>query len=282
MHPWMFVGVAVLAVAGVLVPAGRRREKGRAARLADALLQHETEANPGPLEFAELEGLPAPVVRYFRSVLPEGTTPVRAARLYQSGVLRTRTDSERWLAFTAEHLVVPAAPGFVWNARVEMPLATHVRVLDGYVDGHGCGRVSLMSIFGVFGAGGPELDAGALHRYLAEAAWLPTALLPRAGVVWTPIDEHSARATLSDRATTVSLDFHFGESGEVTRIYTPGRYRRIDRGYTSAPWEAHFSDYRPQAGMRIPMRGEVGWYVDGTLQIVWKGELTDVRYQWGP
>ena len=281
MTAWALFGVAVLALA-LAVPVGRRRERAGADRLEHLLLQRDSEPDTGASASTETDDLPAPVARYFQTVLREGVDPIRVARLTQSGTLRTRTGSERWLPFTAEHLVVPSAPGFVWNARVEMPLATHVRVLDGYLDGQGYGRVSLLSAFGVAGPQGPELDSGALHRYLAEAVWLPTALLPSAGVVWTPIDEHSARATLSDRHTSVSLDFHFNEAGEVIRIFTPGRYCRVDRGYTTAPWEGHFRDYCPQAGIRIPMRGEVGWYVDGALQIVWKGELTDVRYQWGP
>jgi len=34
-------------------------------------------------------------------------------------------------------------------------------------------------------------------RYLAEAPCYPTALLPRAGVCWTALDDASARATVT-------------------------------------------------------------------------------------
>jgi len=30
--------------------------------------------------------------------------------------------------------------------------------------------------------------------------------------------------------------------------------------------------------MRVPRYGEVGWFIDGTLELVWKGELDDIRY----
>src|SRR5690606_36959427 len=58
---------------------------------------------------------------------------------------------------------------------------------------HGSGRVSLLSTLKIAEAAGrPELDASALHRYLAESVWFPSALLPQSGVTWTPLDDRRA------------------------------------------------------------------------------------------
>jgi hypothetical protein len=191
--------------------------------------------------------------------------------------------TENWSQFTAHQLVVPPATGFVWNAKVDMPFATHVRVLDSYSIGVGSGRVSLLSALAVASeAGVPELNSGALHRFLAEAVWYPTALLPQSGVVWSPIGERSATATLTNSGITVSLEFRFNDLGEVTSIYSPGRFGSFDGGYKRVPWEGQFRDYQERAGMRVPLYGEVGWFVDGNLQLVWKGNLADVRYELGP
>ena len=171
----------------------------------------------------------------------------------------------------------------MWNAKVQMPLATHVRVLDSYIAGVGAGRASLLSVIALASESGvAELNSGALHRYLAEAVWFPTALLPQSGVVWQAIDEHSALATLAHAGTTVSLTFRFNDAAEVTAVYSTGRYGRFDGGYRKTPWQGLFSDYQVKDGMRIPMHGQVGWYRDDTLQLVWKGRLTDVQYQLGP
>jgi hypothetical protein len=163
-----------------------------------------------------------------------------------------------------------------------MPLATHVRVVDSYIAGVGGGRVSILSAFIVAAeAGNPELNSGALHRYLAEAVWYPTALLPQSGVTWTPLNAHSAVATVTDRGTTVSLEFRFNDIGEVVGIYSPGRFGRFDQAYSQVPWEGHFRDYQSRGGMRIPSYGEVGWYEGETLELVWKGNLIDVQYRPG-
>ena len=100
--------------------------------------------------------------------------------------------------------------------------------------------------------------------------------------MWTPIDDRSALATLTDSGTTVSLEFRFNEVGELVSVYSSGRFGSFDGGYRQVPWEGHFRNYQERAGMRVPLYGEVGWYIDGKLQIVWKGNLVDVRYALGP
>jgi hypothetical protein len=284
MGKWLLVASGVIVVgAAVAVLIGQTRETYKSERMAATLLQNASRTGGESVDFATFTALPPPVARYFRYVLKDGQKLISMARFDQSGVLRTSTTTGTWSSFTASHLVVPPATGFIWNARVEMPLAAHVQVLDSYIAGAGAGRVNLLSAFAAaLEAGAPELNAGALHRYLAEAVWYPTALLPRPGLVWSPIDDHTALATLADRGTTVSLEFRFNEAGEVTGIYSPGRFGRFDGGYKQVPWEGHFSDYKIQAGMRVPLYGEVGWYDKGVLQLVWKGNVLEAQYEFAP
>ena len=80
----------------------------------------------------------------------------------------------------------------------------------------------------------------------------------------------------------VSLEFRFNEAGEVTGIYSPGRFGRFDGAFKQVPWEGHFRDYQTKAGMRVPRYGEVGWYDNGTLQLVWNGNIVDAQYELKP
>lgn len=281
---WFLIAGGIIAIpAFIAVFIGQARESAKADALVEKLVQSAPRPVADTVDFNSLSELPPPVARYFKHVLKKGQKPIRAATIRQSGVLRTSTTTENWSSFTARQLVVPPATGFVWNAKVEMPLATHVRVLDSYCAGVGSGWMSLLSAFAVASeSGAATLNSSALHRYLAEAVWFPTALLPQSGVVWIPIHDRAALARLTDNGTTVSLEFRFNEAGEVTSIYSPGRFGRFNGEYKQVPWEGHFRNYQERAGMRVPLYGEVGWYVDGTLQIVWKGDLIDVRYELGP
>lgn len=160
--------------------------------------------------------MPDPVRRYFNHVLPDGQPPVCLMRMRQRGVLRTNPRSMRWMKFSATQVVDPPSRCFSWHASVRFLPLLHLAVRDGYADGVGSGEVRLLSVITVASDGDkPEINAASLHRYLAESVWYPTALLPTAGVRWSPINDRRARATLTDRANTVSLEFCFNRVGEV-------------------------------------------------------------------
>jgi hypothetical protein len=220
-----------------------------------------------------------PVARYLRLALPARSF-IQEVRIRQVGELRTGVTSGRWLRFEAEHLVVPPAGGFVWDARVQVAPWLHLRVRDSLIEGHGAGRVSLFSAFPVSAdADTLEMNSGSLHRYLAEAVWYPSALLPSPKLSWSEIDATRALATLTDRGISVSLEFRFGKTGEVTGIYTPARWGKFAGGYRQVPWEGRFRGYREWGGAYAPAEGEVGWHIDNQWRAVWIGRLTDCRYR---
>lgn len=259
---------------------GRRREKSNAKKLENRLLQYRKNTCNNRADFATFALLPPPVARYFRYVLTDGQPIINLMRMQQTGVLRTNTITDKWLAFTASQLVVPSAPGFIWSAKVAMPFKTHINVLDACVTGVGSGRVTFLSAIVVAAdAGTKELNSGALLRYLAEAVWYPTALLPESGIIWAAISDHAALATLTDGETSVSLEFRFNTFGEVTSIYSPGRFRSLDGGYKKMPWEGCFQNYTIQSGMKVPSYGEVGWYELDIWQPVWKGNITNIQFE---
>lgn len=278
---WTVTAVAAVCLAmAALAAAGRSREKARTAQLRDRLLRVALQSPSRRVRHGALGTLPDPVVRYFCYALADGQPIVRAARFRQRGTLRTGIESDRWLEFTAEHLIVPPAVAFVWDARVRLSAGIHLRVLDSYGDDGGRGRVSLLSALPLAAAAGePELGAAALQRYLAEAVWCPTALLPEAGVVWSAVDDRSALATLRDRNHTVSVEFRFDEAGEITSVYSPSRYRLVHGQFHPTPWEGRFSHYEKRFGMSVPTYGEVGWHDrDDRLHLVWKGRIVDADY----
>jgi hypothetical protein len=119
------------------------------------------------------------------------------------------------------------------------------------------------------------MNEGELLRYLAEAVWFPTALLPSAGVEWEAIDDRAARATLEDEANTASLVFHFDAEGLVERV-TGERYRQEDDAV--APWIGTFDAYEWRDGFRIPTRASVAWELsDGPLPY-WRAQIESVEY----
>ena len=223
-----------------------------------------------------LAGLPPPVARYFDFALTTGRRLVRRARLDQAGEFSTSPGV--WKPFTAVEYFSVHPPGFVWDARIRTAPLLPVRVRDSYLAGQGAMRGALAGLLPVVNQRGtPEMAAGSLVRYLAEAVWLPTALLPCEGVSWTPIDQSSARATLTDGPTSVWLDMHFKENGEIDLVSTM-RHRDVKGTPVLTPWIGRFRNYERRDGLMIPLEGEVEWLVAGERLPYWRGRIVEASY----
>lgn len=187
---------------------------------------------------------------------------------------------DKWSPFTATQLVTTQRPGFDWDARIQMAPGLNAFVHDTYLSGEGSLHASLLGLFTVANMhGAPENNQGELLRFFAEAAWYPTALLPSQGMRWDAINNTSARATLTDGATTVSLVFQFDAEGAIATMRSEARYR--DK-LTAMPWNGRFWEYSVCSGMLIPLEGEVGWeYPEGT-RLYFKGRITEINYEFVP
>ena len=250
------------------------------AKLMDTLLHAAEPAGVGRTDRDAIAGVPPPVRRYLGHALRDGQPPIRVARLRQKGMLRPGVGSSRWLSFESRQVVTPLSVGFIWDAWVRIVGPLHLRVVDSYVQGRGSGALSLQSVIPLArDSDRRELNSGALHRYLAEAVWYPTALLPSRVLHWSPIDQNRALATLAHAGQTVALEFRFTDAGEVSGIYTPARWEKTADGYRQAPWEGHFHNYIEREGMRVPSEGEVGWYVHDQWRKVWTGSIVEAAYE---
>ena len=225
---------------------------------------------------AQLHGLPAPVARYFDFALAEGQPIVRRARVRQAGEFTLRP--RRWSAFTAVQHFTTRPRAFVWDATIRLLHMLPVRVRDSYEGGEGVMHGTVAGLVPVVDVrGSPEMAAGSLVRWLVEAVQFPTALLPGEGLSWSAIDDSTARATLTDGATTVAADFRFGERGEVV-IVSAMRHREVNGAFVLTPWVGRWSDYARMGGMMVPTTGEVSWLTpDGAIPY-FRGRTLGIEY----
>jgi hypothetical protein len=153
-------------------------------------------------------------------------------------------------------------------------------VRDGYIAEKGILHAKLLGLLTIADLGNtPEIAQGELMRFLAEAVWYPTLLLPGNGVHWLPIDGSSATATLDDGANKVALDFRFDDEGLITSVEAQARFRSVDGKFVPTRWQGKFSDYAWRGGMRIPLEGEVAWLLADGPHPYWRGRLTSVSYE---
>ena len=237
-----------------------------------------TLTEPSVFDASGLAALPAPVARYLAFALSPGQRIIARAHLRSSGTFAAKPNA--WSRFTAEQDVRTGPPEFVWNARIAMMPMLPVRVRDRYVAGEGSMRAAVAGLVPIVNQRGtPEMAAASLQRYLAEAVWYPTALLPGDALSWSPIDAESARVTLTDGPTTVSVDFTFGATGEIETVSTM-RYRDVKGTPVLTPWVGHHRDYSRMSGMMIPTSGDVAWVLPTGPEPYWRGRLNSATFDW--
>jgi len=124
-----------------------------------------------------------------------------------------------------------------------------------------------------------EIAKGELMRFLAEAAWYPTALLPGQGVRWTAVNEQAARAEINDGEVSAELLFRFNAEDLIQAVETEARGRMVNRQMVSSPWAGRFWNYERRAGMLVPLQGEVAWLFSDGPRPYWRGRMTEIKYR---
>ena len=228
------------------------------------------------VSFEKFDSLPNPVARYFRLVLKDGQPIIKTASISQKGEFFL---NEKWIQFEATQEFSGGPAAFVWDAKMNMNPLLKVRVRDALVDGKASMNAKILSLIPVMNMkGDKKLLSAALQRYLAEAAWFPTALLPSDKLSWSEIDENRALATLTESGTTVSLEFRFNSKGEIEEVFSPSRFREVGGEFVPTPWGGRFTKFEVRTGMLIPVEGEVKWQLPKGAMPYWRGKIIEAKY----
>jgi hypothetical protein len=270
--------LATLSMAGTAL--GKRRWEAGTSALRERIEAARLPVVPGTVDLDALDALPAPVQRYFRTVLQQGMPMVASVRMQHRGMFNMGGQAARWKPFQSDQLVVTRRPGFDWNARIAMMPGLPVHVHDAYAAGEGVLHAALLGLVPLADMrGDPGIAQGELMRFLAEAAWYPTALLPGQGVRWEAVDADQARATLADGPVSVTLQFRFNADGLIDTVRAEARGRTVGKRIVPTPWQGRFWNYQRRSGMLVPLEGEVSWLTAEGALPYWRGSITAVEYQ---
>ncbi len=280
--------VLVLAAVGVSADGGRRwavamqalQVKLEAGRIDG---QQRPQSTPTRYDARELEGLPAPVQRYFRAVLKDGQPIITAVTIAMAGRFNMSATGEQWKPFTSRQRVSTRRPGFLWDASIAMAPGVKVRVVDSYIAGLGLLRAAVQGLFTVAEMQGEgEIARGEFMRWFAEVAWYPTALLPSQGVRWEAVDDRAANATIVDGPLTLTLLFRFNGAGLMASFRAEARGGMVGGKMVMAPWEGIWSNYQERDGVQVPFTGEVAWMRPEGRKPYFIGTVTSLGFEFSP
>ena len=219
-----------------------------------------------PAEHARLPGL---VRGYLARSLPAVGRVPATVRVQQAGEMLQRPGG-RGMRFRATEDFSVARVAFSWRARFPIigPLA--IKVVDGFADGNGLLRVSLLGI-PLKTMRGPEADVGEAMRYLSELPWAPQAMAANRELVWREVDERTVEvASGKDTAAVVELEFDAG--GDIVRA-TGTRPFAVGKSFVPTPWGGDFGDYASFDGTRIPTYGQAWWELPEGRFVYWRGHI---------
>jgi len=275
---YILIGLAALIAAAIAY--GMHRWNRETDELRARLESTRVHPGPGRFHVSELEGLPAPVQRYFRAALTDGQRMIAAVSIQHAGTFNMSETGEDWKPFTSNQRVITRRPGFDWEARIAMAPGLDALVHDSYIGGEGILHASLFGLFSIVNMRGtPEVAQGELMRFLAESAWYPTALLPDQGARWEAVDDSSARVTIEDGGLSLTMLFRFGTDGLITSALAEDRMRTVGNVVVPTEWEGRWSSYERRDGMMVPIVGEVAWILPEGRKPYWRGSITSIRHE---
>lgn len=226
------------------------------------------------VEERELVALPAPVQRYFRASGFVGKPHTLNARIVWREMRLRRSRHGLWMKLRCEQLVSVPEPTRIALMTGELAGVLTLEGRDKYQRGQGQMLITLMRVITVADARGRYMDESALVTVLSELLLVPSLALQKY-ITWTPIDDRSAQAAITDCGITVRGTFHFNDADECVRFDTDDRWRD-GRSPRRLPWSAFFGDYQTRGGVRTPYELSAMWhepagdfaYVRGTLDSV--------------
>jgi hypothetical protein len=221
---------------------------------------------------AQIANLPEPVQRYFRYSLKEGQKYISYARLKHGGFFKP-SPSLDFLPIEAEEYFSIEKPGYIWYAEMRPFPYVWLAARDTYFQGRGNVLAKLFSGITIANSRGNETDQGAMIRWLGEAVWYPTALLPSDNIRWEEIDNKSAKAFFTDKGRTVVGIFHFNEKGEVTS-FTADRFM----GKSLEKFEGRCQDYKLFGGMKVPSLVDATWHLKTGDYTYVRFNVTEIEY----
>lgn len=200
------------------------------------------------------------------SLLVFSAPKTRWLRFRQDGVIHR---NNQWVSMSAVQTISNA--GYVWQAEMFTiecwwkRWTPKVLVCDAWVHGKAYSSSSLQGVVPIATSSANRdheawLQQGEMMRFLADAFYTPTVLLPEAAVV-------SWKATVDENKAVLSMDSAVDGcncKAEVTftsdAILVSGIRPKVEEKYVvNIPWSGKLSNFQVIGNMWIPTRVEYGW-----------------------
>jgi hypothetical protein len=221
-------------------------------------------------KMAETAHLPKLLRNYLTRSLPTDVEVPAMVRVRQVGEMWKKPGG-RAMAFQATEDFAVEQVAFSWRARFPIVGSLAMTVVDGFADGAGQLRVSLLGI-PLQTQAGPETNVGEAMRYLAELGWAPQAIAANRELEWRDVDERTVEVQCSVAEAKAAVRWEFNAKGDLARA-TGVRPFPAGKTFVARRWGGDFGEYEEFAGTRVPSSGEAWWELPEGRFVYWRGRI---------
>lgn len=210
--------------------------------------------NPENFDTRRLDGLPPLAQQFFEVSIRNGTPLNTVVELTMHGEFSLGDKKEpNYLPMKARQLIAPAA-GFIWQVKAGKGMM-QISGSDAAYPGGSWTRFWLFGIVPVARFGGTVDHArSSFGRYMGEVIfWSPASLLPSDSVIWTEIDAHTVRVSVTQGDLEQAYDLTIDADGHLEQV----RFERWsnandDKTYRFQPFGGYLSDFQDFNGFLLP------------------------------
>ncbi len=216
-----------------------------------------------PYGAKDFSSLPEGAKEYLMRAMPRQGVRIQGVRMKERGEIRVH-DEASWKPFSAVQYVSTNPPQLIWSGQAEHWPLTPVSILTTYMGGRDGTEAYFWGLLSAFENRGLEMKAYLMVRWLGEAVWYPTALLPGDHISWETVpskqpEVRQARVRFRDGEMAVSGIFTFMKSSGAPLLFM------LEDGGMPAlniyKWFCTYSDWKRSGDFQIPQK-----VTEGTMQ----------------
>ncbi len=227
----------------------------------------------------DLQHLPSPVKKWLKKVGITGKNKIEAVHLKQSGLMKLEADQKEWFKPEAKQYIAVNKPGFLWQVDLPMLPLINTKGKDLFYQGKASMNIKIASLLPVVNQeANDKINESALHRFLLELPWYPTAAL-NDYLDWQEIDSTTAKATIDYKGVKASADFIFDQEGNLIRTEAM-RYRESDEKSERMKCTGELSGYQTVDGIKIPTEIDVNWYLPEGKFTWFKVKVDEIGFEY--
>jgi len=235
--------------------------------------------NANFFSFSELDTLPSLLSNYFNTVLIDSSVKPNFITLGQTAYIKTDEDSD-WKVMNASECFTATKPNFIWNSSLRNNEFFWVQSVDSYINGDGNMLIKLNSSITISDAWNIEMNKSGLFRYLSEAVFFPTSLLPNKDLQWNILDTNTAEIKFSDKGNSVVAKVFFSENGTIKKMETYDKFRSTFSGFAKTLYTIYYSKYKwLTKNYYTPTHFEVEWDLPEGKFKYGKFDITNINYE---